>query len=85
MMRILEDIVDDQVCCRVIAYELPEAAGRAEAIRYVESIRDRFKQGAEVLDAATNEAILKSKLKNGFLLYTTLGEKSASSEKSVGH
>jgi hypothetical protein len=61
---------------RVIVYELPEADGRAEAIRYVESIRDRFKQGAEILDAATNEAVLKPKLKNGFVLYTTLGEKS---------
>ena len=60
----------------VIAYELPEADGRAEAIRYVESVRDRLKQGHEVLDAAANEKSLEAKLKGGFVLYTTLGEKS---------
>jgi hypothetical protein len=60
----------------VIAYELPETDGRADAIRYVESIRDQFKQGGQVLDAAANKSALKGKLKDGFILYTTLGEKS---------
>ena len=60
----------------VIAYELPEADGRAEAIRYVESMRDRFQPGGEVLDAAANRTSLKSKLRDGFVLYTTLGERS---------
>ena len=60
----------------VIAYELPEADGRAEAIRYVEGVRDRFKQGHEVFDATVNEESLRAKLKGGFILYTTLGDKS---------
>src|SRR5262249_5378688 len=60
----------------VIAYELPDSDGRADAIRYVESMRDRFKPKTEVLDAAANHGSLKNKLKDGFILYTTLGEKS---------
>ena len=60
----------------VIVYEFPEAEGRAEAIRYVESMRDQFKPGAEVLDATSNVASIRSKLTHGFILYTTLGEKS---------
>jgi hypothetical protein len=60
----------------VIAYELPDTGGRAEAIRYVESIRDQFKKGTVLLDVAANRSSLKDKLKNGFVLYTTLGEKS---------
>ena len=59
---------------KVILYELPEADGRAEAIRYVESMRDRFKAGAGVLDAAANRSSLPERLKDGFILYTTLGE-----------
>lgn len=49
------DLVLDNIFehARVIAYELPEADWRAEAIRYVEGIRDRFKKGTEVLDAAS--------------------------------
>ncbi len=62
---------------RVFVYELPNAEGRAEAIRYVESIRDRFKPGAEIIDAGSlSEATAREKLKHAFLLYTTLGEKS---------
>ena len=62
---------------RVFVYELPDAEGRAEAIRYVQAIRDRFKPKAEVIDAAAmSEATAREKLKHGFLLYTTLGEKS---------
>ena len=60
----------------VIVYELPETAGRADAIRYVESVRDRYKQGAKVLDAGANPASLRETLKHGFVLYTTLGERS---------
>jgi hypothetical protein len=60
----------------IVVYELPELDGRTEAIRYVESIRDRFKKGTEVIDAGAKEAVLKGKLKNGFVLYTTLGEES---------
>ena len=62
---------------KVMVYELPEADGRAEAVRYVESVRDQFMKGGEVLDAAAaDESSLKGKLKEGFVLYTTLGEKS---------
>jgi len=61
---------------KVIVYELPEADGRAEAIRYVEAMRDELKHGQELLDAAANPSSLKDKLKDGFVLYTTLGEKS---------
>ncbi len=60
----------------VIVYELPEADGRAEAIRYIESLRDKLKQGATVLDAGANPDALKEQLKKGFILYTTLGDKS---------
>jgi len=60
----------------VIVYELPEAEDRADAVRYVESIRDELKKGSAVLDASANDSSLERKLKGGFILYTTLGEKS---------
>jgi hypothetical protein len=69
---------------KVILYELPDADGRAEAIRYVESARDRFKKGAEVLDAAAIDASLPNKLKAGFVLYTTLGHKSKLLDAATG-
>jgi hypothetical protein len=57
----------------VIVYELPNSDGRADAIRYIESVRDRSKQNVKVLDAA---AMNPAALKNGFILYTTLGDQS---------
>jgi hypothetical protein len=62
---------------KVIAYELPAGDGRAEAIRYIESVRDDNKKGVPVLDVAANRASLKDKLKGGFILYTTLGDRSS--------
>ena len=60
---------------KVIVYELPEEAGRAEAVRYIEMIRDRFAKGREIVDArALDEAALREKLKDGFTLYTTLSD-----------
>ena len=61
---------------RVFAYDLPEPDGRAEAMAYVKAMRDRFKPGAEIVDVSGNPAGLKEKLRAGFILYTTLGEKS---------
>jgi hypothetical protein len=61
----------------VIVYDLPGAAGRADAIRYVESVRDRYKKEAKVLDAGANPAGLRAALRHGFILYTTLEDKSS--------
>lgn len=61
----------------VIVYDLPQADGRADAIRYVESVRDRYQKDAKILDGGANHAALKERLKKGFILYTTLEEKSA--------
>lgn len=62
---------------QIIAYEIPEMDGRAEAVRYIEQIRDRFHPGVEVVDATPlDDAALRQKLKGTLVLYTTLGENS---------
>jgi len=59
---------------QIIAYEIPEAEGRAEAVRYIEQVRDRFHPGVEIVDAASlDDAALRQKLKGTLVLYTTLG------------
>ena len=70
-----QDVIFDRVFFRakVVVYEFPDQEGRSEAIHYIESMRDRFKPKAEVLDAAS---VPVEKLKGGFVLYTTLSEKS---------
>ena len=58
-----------------VVYELPEAEGRAEAVRFVRSFRDHFFRGAELVDALDlEEAALREKLGAGFVLFTTLHE-----------
>lgn len=58
-------------------YELPDSAGRDEAVRSIQAVHDRFRPNAPLLDAgAVPEAELRTKLSQGFLLYTTLGQDS---------
>lgn len=60
-----------------IIYELPDPDGRDEAVRYIQSIRDRFWGDAEMLDAtALSEAALQQKFQQKCVLYTTLGKNS---------
>jgi hypothetical protein len=62
---------------QIIAYEIPEPEGRAEAVRYIEAIRDRFHPGVEIVDAMSlDDATLRQKLQGTLVLYTTLGENS---------
>jgi hypothetical protein len=60
---------------KLIVYQLPETDGRAEAVRYIEQTRDGNKRGASIIDVGANPSSLKSKLRNGFILYTTFGDK----------
>ncbi len=70
---------------QAIVYDLPESSGRAEVIRFLEAVRDRFNPKIDILDAAaTSESVLKEKLKQPFLLYTTLGSKSDLFQRAVG-
>ncbi|MBI4902398.1 MAG: hypothetical protein HY820_02105 [Acidobacteria bacterium] len=62
---------------QAIVYELPDAEGREDVVRFVELIRNKFRPGMEIIDAATlAEPALRQKLSKPFLLYTTLGDKS---------
>lgn len=62
---------------RSVVYEIPDDEGRADAVRSIEAIRDRFFQGLEIIDATKlDDSALKEKLKGDFALYTTLSEKS---------
>lgn len=62
---------------RSVVYEIPDDEGRADVVRSIEAIRDRFFHGLELIDATKlDDSALKAKLKEDFVLYTTLGEKS---------
>lgn len=58
---------------QILAYEIPDSDGRAEAVKYVEMVRDRFYPGVEIVDAvALDEGTLRAKLKGTVVLYTVL-------------
>jgi len=60
-----------------IAYEIPDAEGRAQAIRYIEMVRDRFAPGTEIVDALNlDDDALRAKLKGTVAIYTVLREDS---------
>jgi hypothetical protein len=62
---------------KVVVYEIPEQDGHEDAVRYIQTVRNQFYQGMELVDAnAVSEDVLREKLKNGFVLYTVLNEKS---------
>jgi len=62
---------------KLIVYQLPDGDGRAEAVRYIEQIRDDNKRGTSIIDIGANPSSFKRKLKDGFILYTTFGDKAS--------
>jgi hypothetical protein len=60
---------------KLIVYQLPDADGRAEAVRYIEQTRDNNKRGVSIVDVGSNLSADKGKLKDGFILYTTVSDK----------
>ena len=60
----------------MIAYELPDGVDRADVIHYVEEVRGDIKKKAEIVDVGPHPAALKEKLKDGFILYTTISDQS---------
>jgi hypothetical protein len=72
-----QNLILNNLHAQIIAYEIPESEGRAEAVHYIEAIRDRFYPGVEIVDAtALDDAALRQKLQGTPVLYTTLGENS---------
>src|SRR3974390_2858972 len=60
-----------------IAYEIPDSEGRAQAVRYIKMIRDRFAPGVEIVDAlGLDDEALRAKLKGTVAIYTVLREDS---------
>lgn len=61
-----------------VVYEIPQGEGNADAVSYVTQMHERvrFWSGWELVDASKlDESALKEKLKNGFVLYTTIGSR----------
>jgi len=59
---------------KCIVYDMAEDEGRADAVSYITKIHDRFWSARELVDAAKlDEPARKEKLKDGFVLYTTVG------------
>src|SRR3954447_5789471 len=61
---------------KVIVYELPDVEGRADVIHYVEGVRDDIKKKTAILNAGAHPAALREKLEGGFILYTTISDRS---------
>jgi hypothetical protein len=71
---IINDVVSG---VKAVVYEIPQEDGRAETVRSIESVRDRFFAGSDVVDATkADDSKLQDRLKETFALYTTLGENS---------
>lgn len=47
-----QNLILDHLHGQTVAYEIPESEGRADAVRYIEKMRDRFSPGAEIVDAS---------------------------------
>jgi len=59
-----------------VVYELPADADRADAVRYVEGIHDKFFSNLQTIDATSlDDSVLKEKLGGDFVLYTTIGSR----------
>ena len=72
-----QNLVLNNLHGQTVVYEMPDAEGRAEAVRYIGQIRDRFLPGADIVDAnSPDDAALRQKLKGSVTLYTILGENS---------
>ena len=63
--------VKNQSCA--VVHEIPDDDGKADAVHFIERVRDRFWQGQEIIDATeVDDSTLEQKLKRGFTLYTTM-------------
>ena len=63
---------------RCVVHELEDDEHKAEVVRSIVYIRDKFFPGREIVDATlAGEAALSEKLKDGFVLYGTFHEGSA--------
>jgi len=61
---------------RSVVYEIPDDERRADAVRFIERMHERFFSKLEMIDATKlDDAALKDKLKGNFILYTAMGEK----------
>lgn len=59
---------------KCIVYDIAEDEGRADAVSYVTKVHDRFWSAWELVDATKlDEPARREKLKDGFVLYTTIG------------
>src|SRR5689334_8789483 len=68
----------------VVVYELPDAAVRERALDFVQLLRKNLSPKAELIDAgAALLEKLPEKLKDGFVLITTLSEQSKLLEKAT--
>ncbi len=59
---------------KCIVYDVAEGEGTADAVSYITKMHDRFWSSRELVDAAKlDEPARKEKLKDGFVIYTTIG------------
>lgn len=59
-----------------VVYYIPNDEGKADAIRYVGEIHDKFFSKLEMIDAEKlDDSTLEDRLKDNFVLYTTIGSK----------
>jgi hypothetical protein len=88
-LALAADLIINEVSAKnqdcVIVHEIPDDAVKADAVKFIERIRDMFWRGREIIDATkVDDSTLKEKLKKGFTLYTTMGAASKLFKATTG-